>query len=106
MWSSFQLIGHSKDYMATVHSGYTNEMWPDFSVLLEYFLNIPQPKLEVDYLISGLKYKACGYIGKFQYGNLGFCYVTTGSNTIYVNVTTIILNAMGKTQTVHVISRS
>jgi hypothetical protein len=32
MWSSFQLIGHSKDYMATVHSGYTNEMWPDFSV--------------------------------------------------------------------------
>jgi hypothetical protein len=50
----FQLIGHSKDYMATVHSGYTNEMWPDFSVLLEYFLNIPQPKLEVDYLISGL----------------------------------------------------
>ena len=54
MWSSFQLIGHSKDYMATVHSGYTNEMWPDFSVLLEYFLNIPQPKLEVDYLISGL----------------------------------------------------
>ena len=75
MWSSFQLIGHSKDYMATVHSGYTNEMWPDFSVLLEYFLNIPQPKLEVDYLISGLKYGASGYIGKFQYGNLGFRHV-------------------------------
>lgn len=74
-----------------------------FQFCWNIFLNIPQPKLEVDYLISGLKYKACGYIGKFQYGNIGFRYVTTGSNTIYVNVTTIILNAMGKTQTVEFI---
>lgn len=77
-----------------------------FQFCWNIFLNIPQPKLEVDYLISGLKYGASGYIGKFQYGNLGFCNVTAGNNTIYVNVTTIILHAMGKAQTVHVISRS
>lgn len=45
MWSSFQLIGRSKDYMATVHSGYTNEMWPDFSVLLEYFFEYTTTKV-------------------------------------------------------------
>jgi hypothetical protein len=32
--------------------------------------------------------------------------LTAESNTIYVNVTTIILHAMGKAQTVQVISRS